>query len=78
MWTQEEMAELGCAGLRRLGGAQCSSGRGGPEEATLEPPPIPRTLAQPHSLFCATPTWANTDLNFSEGTPPLTSHLLLD
>lgn len=53
MWTQEEMAELGCAGLRRLGSAQCSSGRGGPEEATLEPPPHPQNpCSAPFTVLC--------------------------
>lgn len=74
MRTQEKTAGLG-----GVEGTQGSSGRAGAKEVTGGLPSIPtpsRTLAYPDTWLSATPTRAITDLNFSERTPLLTSHLI--
>lgn len=74
MRTQEKTA-----GLVGVGGTQGSSGRARAEEVTGGLPSLPtasRTLAHPDTWLSATPTRVITDLNFSEGTPLLASHLI--
>ena len=75
MWTQEETAVL--TGVE---GTQGSSERAGAEEVTEDLPSLPCPPQNPGSsgylVLCHTRPRALTDLNFSEGTPPLALHLI--